>query len=507
MQKAHPPLHAMDALRLFVSRKFGLLVLIASYRSRFLVVVDVEFDVAVLGHARSGRDKLSDDDVLLQAQQRINLSLDGRFGQHACGFLEGRGGQEGFGGQRGLCDTEQRPFTRCGTQALLFRTKVLGFKLEHVNHGTRQHVGVTRLVDFHLAEHLPDDDLDVLVVDVNALEAVHLLDLLKQVVLDSQNALDLQDVLRVDGAFRQLITRFDCLPVRHLDGGAVWDEIGAGIRNVVASDDNFPLFLGFLDLYGTGNFGDDGQTLWLSRLEQFLDAGKTLGDVITGNTTGMEGTHCQLGARLADGLGGNEADRLADVARLAKRQVDAVTFGADADFGTAGQRGPDDDGLQTGILNLFGGCLMDQVTGLDQEFSRSRVDHVSGCIPSGEALGHILDDLAAGHDRPDTDALCGAAVFVAHDDILGDVHQTTGEVSRVGRTKRGVGQTLSGTVRGDEVLQNVQPLTEVRTNWNLNRFTRGVGHQAAHAGQLADLVDVASGTGIRHHVHRIELVQ
>ena len=44
------------------------------------------------------------------------------------------------------------------------------------------------VVDLHLAEHLGDDDLDVLVVDVDALGAVHGLHLADQVVLHRLDA-------------------------------------------------------------------------------------------------------------------------------------------------------------------------------------------------------------------------------------------------------------------------------------------------------------------------------
>src|SRR5215211_272377 len=46
-------------------------------------------DAAVAHHAGPGRDQLADDDVLLEADQRVALALDGRLGQHPCGLLEG----------------------------------------------------------------------------------------------------------------------------------------------------------------------------------------------------------------------------------------------------------------------------------------------------------------------------------------------------------------------------------------------------------------------------------
>jgi hypothetical protein len=50
------------------------------------------------------------------------------------------------------------------------------------------------------------------------------------------------------------------------------------------------------------------------------DARQTLRDVVAGHTTGVEGTHRQLGAGLADRLGRDDADGLADVDELAGGQ-------------------------------------------------------------------------------------------------------------------------------------------------------------------------------------------
>src|SRR4029434_7057284 len=52
-----------------------------------------------------------------------------------------------------------------------------------------------------------------------------------------------------------------------------------------------------------------------------------------GGAADVEGPHGQLRARLADGLGGDDADRFTDVHRSAPRQVAAVAGAADADLG------------------------------------------------------------------------------------------------------------------------------------------------------------------------------
>ena len=60
---------------------------------------------------------------------------------------------------------------------------------------------------------------------------------------------------------------------------------------------------------------------------------------------------------------------------------------------------------------------------------------------------------------------------------------------------------------GNEVFQNGQALAEVRLNRAVDDLALRVGHQAAHTGELANLLDVASGAGEGHHVDGVELVE
>ena len=63
------------------------------------------------------------------------------------------------------------------------------------------------LLDLHAPHHLPDDDLDVLVVDGDVLGPVDLLDLVHEVPLQLLLAEDRQDVVRVDRPVDQRIAR------------------------------------------------------------------------------------------------------------------------------------------------------------------------------------------------------------------------------------------------------------------------------------------------------------
>ena len=65
-------------------------------------------------------------------------------------------------------------------------------EVEAVDELARQEVGVARLGDRDLAQHLASDDLDVLVVDVDALAAVDVLDLLDDVAKRLVRALEVR---------------------------------------------------------------------------------------------------------------------------------------------------------------------------------------------------------------------------------------------------------------------------------------------------------------------------
>ena len=103
------------------------------------------------------------------------------------------------------------------------------------------------------------------------------------------------------------------------------------------------------------------------------------------------------------------------------------------------------------------------------------------------------------------DAVDGVAVLLRDDDVLRDVHELAREVAGVGRLEGRVGQTLAGAVGGDEVLEHRETLAERRGDRALDDVARRVGHEAAHAGELADLQLGAAGLGVDHHVDRVQL--
>src|SRR5690554_3869230 len=64
-----------------------------------------------------------------------------------------------------------------------------------------------------------------------------------------------------------------------------------------------------------------------------------------------------------------------------------------------------------------------------------------------------------------------AAVFFGNDNILGHIHQSSGQITRVSSFQGGIGQPFTGTVGRNKVFQNGQSFSEVRYNWVFNNLT------------------------------------
>ena len=150
------------------------------------------------------------------------------------------------------------------------------YSVQDVGHGAGQQAGVVGVLHPDLAHHLAHDDLDVLIVDVHALLAVHLQDLLDQVVVHGGGAADPQHVVGVQGAVLQLFALFDDVAVTDLQAG-VGHGIGAGVAVVGGDDDVQQTALGgLLEADLAADLGQSGHLLGLAGLEQFLHAGTSL---------------------------------------------------------------------------------------------------------------------------------------------------------------------------------------------------------------------------------------
>ena len=116
---------------------------------------------------------------------------------------------------------------------------------------------------------------------------------------------------------------------------------GVGVLGAVVGDDRdrATLALVVADAHHARRAGQRGLALRAAGLEELDDAGQTTGDVLAaGDTTRVEGTHGELGTRLTDGLGADDADRFTDLDGLARGQRKAVAGPADAVAAVVGER-------------------------------------------------------------------------------------------------------------------------------------------------------------------------
>ena len=218
----------------------------------------------------------------------------------------------------------------------------------------------------------------------------------------------------------------------------------------------------------------------------------------------MERAHGELRARLADGLRGDDAGGFAQFDPGARGQVAAIAIDADAVLAFAGQHRADLDFLDAGSVDQPGLDFVNLLVRLDEQFLRVlRIGDVIAREPADEALAELDDLVFAFVNGLDPDAVGRAAILLANDHVLRHIHQLAGHVTRVGGLERGVGQTLAGAVGRDEVLEHREALAEVGENRLLDDVAGRFGHEAAHAGKLADLLPVAARAGIDHERDRV----
>jgi len=352
----------------------------------------------------------------------------------------------------------------------------------------------------------------MLIVDLNALQTVDLLDLVDQVVLHILQTLDGQDILRVQHTFAgDNVALLHTVTGHH--AGMLGERDGVALNDlctvlVLAGDLDDDILLGIVLRNDTGDLAHDGHALGTAALEQLLNTGKTLGNIFSRcDTAGMEGTHGQLGTGLTDGLCSDDTDGLAQTDGLAVCHIGTVATCADTGLCTAGQQAADLQLGDAGSLDLVGVVQVDHLAFGHDDLAGDGVDHIAHGKTADQTLAEALDLLLALVDLRDPQAIGGATVDLAHDDVLRDVDHAAGQVTGVGGTQSGIGQTLTGTTGSNEIFQDVQTFTVVGTNGHLDGLTGGICQQAAHTGQLLDLVHRTTRTRVSHHIDLVVLRQ
>ena len=221
-------------------------------------------------------------------------------------------------------------------------------------------------------------------------------------------------------------------------------------------------------------------------------------------TTDVERAHRELRARLADRLRGHDADRFADVDLAASREVASVAGGADAVARLAGDGRANLHDVDAFLLDEAHHLFVDERARRQQHLFGARLEDVFDHGAAEDAFAERFHHVTAFDQRHHRETQRRAAIRLRDHEILRDVDETAREVTRVRRLQRRVGQTLAGAVRRDEVLLGVEAFAEVRRDGRLDDRAVRLGHEAAHAGELADLRRATAGAGVGHHEDRVE---
>ena len=213
-------------------------------------------------------------------------------------------------------------------------------------------------------------------------------------------------------------------------------------------------------------------------------------------------SHGQLGARLADRLGGDDAHRFADVDPGAARQIAAVAGAADPDLAFADQDRADLHRLDRGPLDDLDLDLVQIGVGGHDDLARGRVLDVLGRRTTEDALAERDQHVAALDHGAQGDALRGAAILLGDDAVLRDVDETPRQGSpRVGGLQRGV---LARPLRAPWV--ELKCSSTVRPSLKFEMIgvsmispDSGLAAEAAHAAELLHLGLRTAGAGVGHH--------
>ena len=154
-------------------------------------------------------------------------------------------------------------------------------ELETIDLLAGQELRLAGIDDLDLLQHLANDHLDVLVVDLHALQPIDLLDLVDEIGREFLDALDGQDVVRRRIAVDDEVALLHDVAVLEMDVLALGDQVLDRILvRLVRLDRQATLVLVVApELHRAGDLGDDRRILRTARLEQLRHARQAARDV------------------------------------------------------------------------------------------------------------------------------------------------------------------------------------------------------------------------------------
>ena len=231
----------------------------------------------------------------------------------------------------------------------------------------------------------------------------------------------------------------------------------------------------------------------------------------TCGTTRVERTQGKLCTRFTDGLSGDDTYSQSLLNKFRCGQVASVALSANTALAFASQYRANFHFFDTGSLDGLGLELINGFSCFHDDFTRFRIRHIVYAGATHDTIFQCFNHFICFLQRRGNNTAEGHAIHFVDDHVLCNVHQTTGEVTGIGRFQSRIGKTLTRTVGRDEVLQNRQTFFEVCQDGVFDNVltTHGsvflwLSHQTTHTGELTNLFFRTTRSGVKHHVNTIE---
>ena len=159
----------------------------------------------------------------------------------------------------------------------------------------------------------------------------------------------------------------------------------------------------------------------------------------------------------------------------------------------------DCDFFDTSCNDLRCNSFCNQLIFTDDLLTCFRMYNRFTCVTTIETLRQWFYHFFTGRNIANHKTTVRTTVIFTDNHILGNVNETTCQVTWIGCFKGRVGHPFTGTMGREEHFQNGQAFTEVWDDWELHDFTIRCCHQPTHTRELWEVGDVTTGTRVHHH--------
>ena len=231
---------------------------------------------------------------------------------------------------------------------------------------------------------------------------------------------------------------------------------------------------------------------------------------VTGDTSSVERTQCQLSTRFTDWLSSDNTNSLTFLNHTAGSKVTSITLSTYTLLRLTCQYRTDFNAFNRRIFDFLCNWFCNFFTSSYYQLTSCRMYYIVYRNTSQNTFIQCCNNFIVILQCCTNQTTQCSTVFFINDHVVRNVNQTTSQISGIGSFQRSIGKTLTSTVSRNKVLQHWQTFLKVRKNRvfnNLSTFSTcflRFSHQTTHTRQLTDLFLRTTGSRIQHHKYRVE---